>query len=235
MISDNGIVNLYNKEYVRTILEDKLQKVMYMPLILVIAPSGYGKSTFIRHFFTQREDIHTVWFPMHTDEFNENWIWKRLCKIIGENNKELDNKLSELELPQSKQERLYFIKFLKAYIKDDVYLIIDDYQECSSAVIGTLLEEIIGDIDKLHILIISRTYPDISYEEKILKGECAVFNQKNLTLSIRDTEKIFNINNITLSQDELESLYKYTDGWISAVYLSLYEYKKNGTLEDFQE
>ena len=91
-----------------------------------------------------------------------------------------------------------------------------------------MLEETIGSVDKLHILIISRTYPDISYEEKIIKGECAIFNQKNLTLSKEDTKKIFNINNIDLNKDELSSLYKYTDGWISAVYLSLYEYKKNG-------
>lgn len=228
MNDENGIISLYNKEYVRIILENELQKVINMPLILVIAPSGYGKSTFIRHFFEQKEDMYTIWFPMHSDEFDENWIWKRMCQTIGEANKEINNKISELKLPQSKQERAYFINILKKYVKREIYLIVDDYQECQSNVIETLLEETIGSVDKLHILIISRIYPDISYEEKIIKGECAIFNQKNLTLSKEDTKKIFNINNIDLNKDELSSLYKYTDGWISAVYLSLYEYKKNG-------
>ena len=40
MNDENGIISLYNKEYVRIILENELQKVINMPLILVIAPSG---------------------------------------------------------------------------------------------------------------------------------------------------------------------------------------------------
>ena len=46
---------------------------------------------------------------MQSDESDENWKWKRLCKKVGDTNKELNEKISEVELPKSKQERSYVI------------------------------------------------------------------------------------------------------------------------------
>lgn len=106
MIDNNGIVNTHTREYIRIALERSMEQVTDRPFILVVAPSGYGKSTFVRHFFENKKDVYTVWFPMQSDE---NWKWKRLCKKVGDTNKELNEKISEVELPKSKQERSYVI------------------------------------------------------------------------------------------------------------------------------
>lgn len=221
------------REFERKKLEGELESVIHKPLIMVIAPSGYGKSTLVRQYFSRNDSRLNLWFPMQRDEVDGNWIWHRICNKIHEYNEPLYDRVAHLSLPQSAQEMSYMIKMLNLYLVREEYLIIDDYQECNSQWMDRLIENIVINVPHLHIILISRTYPDIPYEELLLRGCCAVINQQNLTLNVDETEEIFRLNNVELSDKELCELYEYTDGWISAVYLSLYEYKKRGSFGSF--
>lgn len=221
------------REFERKKLEGELESVIYKPLIMVIAPSGYGKSTLVRQYFSRNDSRLNLWFPMQRDEVDGNWIWHRICNKIHEYNEPLYDRVAHLSLPQSAQEMSYMIKMLNLYVVREEYLIIDDYQECNSQWMDKLIENIVINVPHLHIILISRTYPDIPYEELLLRGCCAVINQQNLTLNVEETKEIFRLNNVELSDKELCELYEYTDGWISAVYLSLYEYKKRGSFGSF--
>lgn len=221
------------REFERKKLEGELESVIHKPLIMVIAPSGYGKSTLVRQYFSRNDSRLNLWFPMQRDEVDGNWIWHRICNKIHEYNEPLYDRVAHLSLPQSAQEMSYMIKMLNLYLVREEYLIIDDYQECNSQWMDKLIENIAINVPHLHIILISRTYPDIPYEELLLRGCCAVINQQNLTLNIEETKEIFMLNNVELSDKELSELYEYTDGWISAVYLSLYEYKKRGSFGSF--
>lgn len=221
------------KEFERGKLERELENVIKKPLIMVVAPSGYGKSTLVRQFFSKHDELLNLWFPMQRDEVDGNWIWHRICNKIHEYNEPLYDKVAHLNLPRSTQEMSYMIKMLNTYVVREEYLIIDDYQECNSPWMDKLLENIVFNVPNLHIVLISRTYPEIPYEEMLLKGYCIIINQQNLTLNIDETSRIFELNSVILSDKELEELYEYTDGWISAVYLSIYEYKKRGSFGSF--
>ena len=220
------------KEFERKAPEEVLDSVIDRPMVMVVAPSGYGKTTLIRQYFAERK-LLGLWFPMQRDEVDGNWIWRRICNKIREYNEPLYDRVSQVSLPQSEQEVGYIVRLLQKYVVREEYLIIDDYQECNSPWIDRIIENIATSVGHLHIVLISRTYPDIPYEEMFLKGYCAVINQQSLTLNIDETAQIFALNDVSLTQSELEQLYSYTDGWISAVYLSLYEYKKRGSFGSF--
>lgn len=220
------------KEFERKAPEEVLDSVIDRPMVMVVAPSGYGKTTLIRQYFAERK-LLSLWFPMQRDEVDGNWIWHRICNKIREYNEPLYDRVSQVSLPQSEQEIGYIIRLLETYVVREEYLIIDDYQECNSPWMDKIIENIALHVRHLHIVLISRTYPDIPYEEMFLKGYCAVINQQSLTLNIDETAQIFALNDVSLTQSELEQLYSYTDGWISAVYLSLYEYKKRGSFGSF--
>ncbi len=217
-------------EYIREKLEETMTQEIDKALILVIAPSGYGKSTFVRQYFSKREELPCIWFPMQREERDENWLWRRLCNKAHEYSTEIYERISVVGIPKSEQEISYVARVLNKYLKRPVYLVLDDYQECNGDFINHLLEAVVREVPYLHIVLISRVYPDIPYEELFLRGYCAAFNQQNLTLSLEETAQIFAANELTLSEQELTALYEYTDGWISAVYLSLFEYKKRGWL-----
>ena len=68
MRNNSNIVNFYAKEYIRERLESSLDKFIDKQLIMVVAPSGYGKSTLIRHYFNDRPYYNKMWFPMQSKE-----------------------------------------------------------------------------------------------------------------------------------------------------------------------
>lgn len=223
----NQILNLTAKEFTRIKLQEAMEEVSDRPLLLIVAPSGYGKSTLVRQYFAKHRDLPYIWVPLQRNEVDETWLWQRICGKTCEWNSELGKRMAQMGLPQSPQEVAYEIQLIKKYVTYPVYLVLDDYQECKSSAMNRLLEAVAREDTFFHIIMISRNYPDIPYEEMFLKGQCVILNQQNLTLTKEETEEICKNNQIRPEKEELERLYEYTDGWISALYLSLYEYKKN--------
>lgn len=216
------------REFVRTNLQEAVARVSEKPLLMIIAPSGYGKSTFVRQYFSQKKELKNIWFAFQRGETDENWIWQRICKRTSESNPKLAEHMAKVEMPKTPQELAYIIRLIRKYITQPMYLILDDYHNCVSADMNRLIEEIVCSDTMMHIILISRAFPEISYEEMFLKGQCVLLDREKLALTKEETGEILRMNQIKASREELDRLHEYTAGWISAVYLTLFEYKKNG-------
>lgn len=221
------------KELERKHLEEAVAEILHMPLVIVTAPSGYGKTTIVKSFFKKHKEMTELWLSLGCAEVDEAWVWQRLCGTIKDKNYELHKVLVNLGLPETAQEIAYFIAVLRENCFGPACLILDDYHECNGPAIDKLIERVVyEEIPNLHFLIISRTYPDFACEELMLKGYCTVVDQQMLVLSRKETEAVFRINNIILSEVEAKRVYEYTDGWIAAVYLALHAYKRAGRFDN---
>lgn len=212
-------------------LEDALQNILYKPMTIVVAPSGYGKTTVVRKFFKKHPETEAIWFSLGEGERDDNWLWQRICfQFIGLS-KDVFNQLIELGLPKTGQEMECLFQIIIDNLNRSICLVIDDYQECKSCEINYILYRLgQADIPNLHLVVISRTHPDFPYEEMMLRGCCSILDQRALTLSVEETVEIYKLNGVTLSEKEIENLVEYTDGWIAAVYLTLLDYKRIGHL-----
>ncbi|MBU5478691.1 LuxR C-terminal-related transcriptional regulator [Eubacterium sp. MSJ-13] len=231
---NNNIVYFEKQSFERVNLEKIFSEVIDRELIMVIAPSGYGKTTFVRNYFLKRNDIKFIWFAMLREEQDENWVWHRLCIKFSEYYKELSDRILNIDMPHSRQEFLYVARVLNRYIEDELYLVIDDFHQFNNTFFNEMLEVIIDSVEKIHVILISRIYPDISYDEMLLNGKCVILNQQNMTLSRTQVEEIFKENGVVLDEKEADEVYRYTEGWISAVYLALYEYRKSHGFGNFR-
>lgn len=221
------------RELEREQLDKTLSEIKEKPLFIITAPSGYGKTTLVKLFFLKHPEITSLWLLLERAEPDEAWVWSRLCELFLENNTKLYQVLCQLGLPKTNQEIDYFISVIREYTKRPVCIVLDDYHESNGPLINQLIERIVyEEIPNLHIMIISRVYPDISCEEMILKGYCSVIDQQMLSLSKEESIEVFRINDVELKPQEAEKMYEYTDGWIAAVYLALYDYKRVGKFEN---
>lgn len=219
------------KELRRRHLEEMLEEIFYKPMVIVAASSGYGKTTVVRSFFSRQNRLRDIWISLGEDESDDNWLWQKICNQFAGVKDEVYTQLKELGLPRTGQGMDSLFQIIMDNLERPVCLVIDDYQECKSTAINQLLARIgHAGIPNLHIMIISRIQPEFPYEEMMLRGCCSLIDQQALTLSEKETEEIYAINGVKLSEEELKKLSEYTDGWIAAVYLTLYDYKRLGHL-----
>lgn len=220
-------------ELERAHLAAAIEDILYKPLCIVMAPSGYGKTTIVKRTLEKHTEMKEYWLSLGNSEVDEIWVWRKLCDTFIEQNPQLHRAMLEIGLPATAQETDHFISTVRRYIISPVCIILDDYHECNGKLINRLIERIVyEEITNLHILIISRIYPDIACEELFLKGYCSIIDQQMLALSKEESKEVFRINNIDLSESELDKMYEYTDGWIAAVYLVLYDYMRTGRFDN---
>lgn len=225
---------IFDLEYLeRPNADDIFQHTLEVPLFLVVAAMGYGKTTLVHNFLNKQTNKQVVWLSIDENQADDVWMWQRLCNKFKDENIPIYEQMGDLGLPQNQQQIDVFIQLLHQVSNQPLFLILDDYHECKSFHFDRLIEALTyEEIPNLHIGLISRTYPEIPYEEMWMKGYCVLIEQKLMELTKQEIKKFFAVNGVDLADKETELLYHYTDGWMSAVYLALIEYKKNHRLED---
>lgn len=219
-------------ELERKRIQNALAQILQKPLVIITAPSGFGKTTAVKSFFKSNSNLKVGWVVLTRTGGDENWIWKKLCNAIDEISPRVGSILLEMGLPQDPKEEEKCISIIRENIKGDVCIVFDDFHEYVGSVLSRLIERITyEEIAGLHILILTRIYPNIACEELFLRGYCEIIDQRMMSLSKEESEEVFRINGFCLNEDELNRMYEYTDGWIAAVYLALYDYKKEGNME----
>lgn len=217
------------KKLKRKQLDEKMKDILEMSLMFLVAPMGYGKTSVVRSFFDQHKELNSIWLSLGQDEVDEEWVWNKLCGKVQFINTSFCGLLTQLGLPRTNQEINYFIECLKENLTQPYFIVFDDYHECNRNAINQIIIKLAyEEIKNLHLVIISRVYPKFPYQEMRLKGCSSVIDQYSLTMSKEEVAEFFAIYEIQLSLEELEQVYTYTDGWISAVYLVLLDYKKTG-------
>lgn len=219
---------IHPKKLKRIRVENSLIEAEKIPLILIVAPMGYGKSTIAHDYYNQLSD-KKVWFSFGQNEKDVDWTWARLIEEFEKSGYTSSNNMSQLGIPKSDYEINCFLNKIENIFKDTCYLVLDNYDKCDSPEFNYLLEQVVlKRIKNLHIIVISRNYPSIHYEEMWIKGYCILLEQPFLALTKEEQEEFFLINDIHLSDEKQSEIYEYTEGWLIAVYLVILDYKKNG-------
>lgn len=206
-----------------------LQEGLKFPLCIIIAGVGYGKSTSVKDYL-ESSTWKRIWLPMRKEK-DEVWIWKRLCEQFVENG--FGNEIMAEELPRDDQSRRRLIDLIKKKIKVPFVLILDDFHKIYNSNFNAMIEDVVNaEIPNFHILIITRRYPDIPYDEWFMKDKCFLIEQPIMSFTRKDINDFFALNEIFLSDEENEMINEHTEGWTSAIYLMLLSFLQTGTVEN---
>ncbi|WP_167608214.1 LuxR C-terminal-related transcriptional regulator [Maribellus sediminis] len=214
---------IYNDLLVRRRLIEKLEKSKHQPLIVISAPTGYGKSVIISQWLEHSEN---------------NFAWLSLDKSMSDSAAFISyfaaalEKCSSVEMPELKNlnQDYHFLSWESIIdkiinkineLKDPIRLILDDYHLIRNEQIHMLIDAIISEnINNFHMVIITRRDPPLQLRELRLY-------QKMLELRIRDlrfnedeiAELLAMEHNTHFLKDEITELFNKTEGWILAIRL----------------
>ncbi|WP_027398981.1 LuxR C-terminal-related transcriptional regulator [Anaerovorax odorimutans] len=208
-------------------LNQRMKQLIDYPCTLVIAPMGYGKTTFISEAMNRINDADIVWQKIY--DKTESDFWAGFYQAVGEIDGECARTLSEIGMFEGRFMKREFMSVLESlHIVKKTFLIIDDYHFVKSKIADEFLSILISHMPQnLHLIIITRNALPGARELQ-LKGYLSVIGSKDLTLSKEDIKHYYYIQGIKLEDQQLQQLYRFSEGWISALYLFMMDYRMHG-------
>ena len=186
----------------RKLISAELKKIFDYRLTVVVAAMGYGKTTSVKTFLYEAEADY-VWLSVDSDEASPQYIWDCLTRQLAKVKPDLGDRLNALGFPIDAPQRDRVVGAIVEYaFSTNTVLVIDDYHLARSPELDRLLERIVrSDISGLHIVLISRTKPELNTEELQLKGYCCLFESDLFELSKQEIKEYFKLFGKDISDD----------------------------------
>lgn len=212
--------NLVNRIQLYKKLDDGLTR----KLILISAPAGFGKSTIISDW-TSQKNIATAWFSIDNNDNDIVDFITYIIYAIRQLHPNFGDTALELIKSNSQGSIESAINILindSIEIKQDILLVLDDYHLITNSEINNMMGYLIDFMpENLHLAIISRSDPNLSIAKFRSQFQLIELRSADLSFSENDIASLFNKHLKTkLSQENIHSLKAKTEGWIAGLQLA---------------
>lgn len=157
--------------------------------------------------------------------------WYKLCRAMYDVAPKLSSIMAENGMPENEYEMDAIRSSIEENLSGKVYLVLDDYHEMEDKLFSRFIEYMsFNFIELLQIIIISRTYPEMNYRELWRRGFAVIIDKSILALECEEIGEFFQNNDVYINKEQMQEVYEYTEGWFSAVYLILFDYRQNNQI-----
>jgi ATP/maltotriose-dependent transcriptional regulator MalT/DNA-binding SARP family transcriptional activator len=214
----------------------KLDAARSAKLTTMVAGAGYGKSTLAAAFLAARK-APSVWYQLEkTDRDLSEFVTYLVAGIrmheSGFGEKTI-GRLRETKNITGESQAIFstLISEIDAQIKEDLFIVLDDFQEVneSSQVTGAL-DFLLGHMPPhLHLIILSRVKPDLDLSGLAAHRELVEIKEADLSFSPRETSQLFTeVFGLPLEDEDAKTLCEHTEGWITGLVLFWLAVKDRG-------
>jgi LuxR family maltose regulon positive regulatory protein len=215
--------------YLTAAFKMQMEMVTHYPCTLVEAPMGYGKTTGVREFLKNTK-VRVLRQRLHDDSLEG--FWRDFCRLFREVNTECYDALLQIGFPTNSNAKEMVVDFIqKALHSESTVLVLDDYHLADGPEVNDFMEYLLwNELPELHIVLTARYTRLTKLDELILKGYLQHIQKDALEFTPGEIKAYFRLCGVTLQEKEVKNLHAYTEGWISALYLLMLNYKAEGVL-----
>jgi ATP/maltotriose-dependent transcriptional regulator MalT len=213
------------------VARDRLTEVVHAAgrrrLILIHAPSGYGKSTLAAQWREEltRGGIAVAWLTIDDDDNNEVWFLAHVLEAVRRVRPALAGSLSQVLEEHGDDAGRYVLTSLidEIHASDDpITLVVDDWQRVSDgetiAALGFLLEH---GCHHLQIIVTSWSGAGLPLSRLRLRDELVEIDSETLRFDAGEARSLFNdVGGLSLSGTDVDALTASTDGWAAGLQLA---------------
>jgi LuxR family maltose regulon positive regulatory protein len=203
------------------------------PLTLVCAPAGYGKTTLICSWLdslaSNRDEeaspLPSAWLSLDEDESDLNLFLRYFIAALRTVFAEAcEETLMLLQAGQQPPETFLYTTFCNelAKLRDDIILVLDDYQFIHGKAVNGLLVELARHWPKpLHLVLISRIDPTLPLTSLRAKGNLREIRTQDLRFTPEETATYLSqAQFIRLSLPTLDLMEERFEGWPAGLHLA---------------
>ncbi len=214
--------------YIPQRISDEFENIKRYPLTVIAAPSGFGKTTALEAFFSQKcfENARVVrhtFFGCGTDEY-----WRWLCGALARTDKICAEALADCGTPDGAN--LSDICEIMSDLEcgEDFYIVLDNLTDKADGLDILLTAMAAHRAPKLHIV---ASVCSIGSVGAGFGGRVHCIDAKNFAFTADDCRAYFERVGQVLTDSELTELTSLTGGWPFAVYLQMLFYAKHTRFE----
>ena len=215
-------------------LTERLSFIKAYPLTLVEAPSGFGKTTALRHFFDTQVSMaaQVIWHTFVPEQPSASW--KAFCDSVGQFDPDSGERLTAAGPPTEDSLQEIEQIFREFYCPKETYLVLDDLAVWKLPGVGQFLMALSGHSGKhLHVVAASQLLPEQD-QRAVVESRCLfALRESAFTFSAEDIDAYYRQAGISLTAMQLEEVGRITEGWVMALYLQLLSFIESKTfIED---
>lgn len=200
----------------RTRLIDGLLERKNKRVFLIYGKAGQGKSTLIADF-VRSAHVEFIWYNLSADEHDPLVLVNRLMSSLPSS--------PGTALPGYSADSLsgmteQLIQMLRECSSQHLYLILDRFQLVNPySDIRKLLNSLVSGLpENVHLIVISREYPQLSVSRMIAERELAAVGDKELSFTPQEAHELFTkVYRIPMSPYEFKEVFEISCGWVTGL------------------
>jgi len=205
----------------RPALLEKFNQVKQTKITLVSAPPGYGKSTTVASF-ARSSGLPCAWHTIEETERDLPALYTHTLQAL----EYVAPGISDTDwMPEysSSEHATYITSYLRRYVSDQFLYVLDDLQLiANSPAAESWLQSLVTTLPaNCHLILISRTLPNIPLAEFIADGDVLAIGQEDLQFTQDEAEHLANAFKNQASVQLIRKRIETLDGWPAGIMLSL--------------
>ena len=205
-------------------LHDLLRLGCTLPLTLVVAPAGWGKSTLVAEWLAH-DGITAGWVSLDGGDNDPMRFWRYLLLAADQAGSAAGAAaLRRLDAAGSDVLRDVLPAFVNALVSADapLVLVLDDYHLVTSAQVHTSVAMLLDrSPPQLHLMLITRADPALPLSRLRVRGDLAELRAEDLRFSAAEALEFFSDRlGPQLSEQDVLRLLARTEGWAAGLQLA---------------
>ena len=220
-------------------LHDLLRQGQTLPLTLVVAPAGWGKSTIVADWLAQNA-VTAGWVSLDAGDNDPKRFWRYLLLAADQAGSAAGTvALRRLDAAGSDVLRDVLPAFVNelAAAEAPLVLVLDDYHLVTSTQVHTTVATLLDRCPpQLHLMLITRADPPLPLSRLRVRGDLAELRAEDLRFSAGEAVEFFSSRlGPLLSEHDVLRLLARTEGWAAGLQLAALRLRDRADPADFIE
>lgn len=215
----------------------RLNEAAQFPLTLVCAPAGFGKTTLLRAWISQRAH-NSAWLSLNESDNDPTRFWTYFIAALQLPKSGLGKSaLALLQLPYSPPIESILTLLLNdmAGLSDAITLVLDDYHVIEAPAIHQALTFLLNHLPpQFHLILASRSDPPLPLAQLRAREQLRELRANDLRFTPEEAALFLNqVMGLNLSTADVAALEARTEGWIAGLQLAALSMQNQADIPGF--
>ncbi len=224
------------------IVRPRLTQRITAPVTLLIAPSGFGKSTLLNEW-QQTCDIPVAWVSLDKDDDHPLRFWYTVITALRTANPNLVQEFTPFHLASPAALTEIVTRLANSIVRNTdaanpgphIGLILDDYHHIQHPEIHTSLQTLLEHLPPgLQLIIASRTRPPFALGRLRALQMVAEIKTDDFRFTLAEGVNFLQHTSASpLAYSEMQALVKHTEGWVTGLTLAMLALSQQSSPQEF--